>query len=181
MINSQESKRIPNQGLPPSSNTNTVVSHSWSAKPETTRSSPIHFTGNNSTLPGDDADQPLCNNALLKGVVVACDHFLRGNNRQSSKVCAACKQPGNSSCLRYVVLNRTSNNWQKLRSFPAFNVPSKAKWDLCRNFNQGKRCAKKPCPFPHGEVESAMWTMERNGGKLFWCCFFFSWKTVLFV
>ncbi|XP_015749611.1 PREDICTED: uncharacterized protein LOC107329436 isoform X2 [Acropora digitifera] len=124
-------------------------------------------TGNNSTLPGDDADQPLCNNALLKGVVVACDHFLRGNSLQSSKVCAACKQPGNSSCLRYVVLNRTSNNWQKLRSSPAFNVPSKAKWDLCRNFNQGKRCAKKPCPFPHGEVESAMWTMEHNGGKLF--------------
>ena len=86
MINFQESKRIPNQGLPRSGNANTVVSHSWSAKPETTRSSPIHFTGNNSTLPGVDADQPLCNNALLKGVVVACDHLLRGNSPHLSKL-----------------------------------------------------------------------------------------------
>ena len=117
-------------------------------------------------LPNVDSDQQSCCNALPNGVVVACEHFLRGSSSQASKVCAACKQPGNPSRLRYAVWNRAFNYWQEIRPFPAFMVPPKANLDLCRHFNPYKRCAKEPCTFPHGQVESAMWTMERNGGKL---------------
>ena len=112
----------------------------------------------------NDSDQESCCNALPKGVVVACDHFLRGSSPQASKVCAACKQPGNPSRLRYAVWNRVY--WQEIRPFPAFMVPPKANLDLCRHFNPYKRCANESCSFPHGQVESAMWTMERKFGKL---------------
>ncbi|XP_067043097.1 3'-5' exoribonuclease HELZ2-like isoform X4 [Acropora muricata] len=111
-------------------------------------------------LPNVDSDQESCSNALPKGVVVACDHFLRGSSPQASKVCAACKQPGNPSRLRYAVWNRVY--WQEIRPFPAFMVPPKANLDLCRHFNPYKRCANESCSFPHGQVESAMWTMERK-------------------
>lgn len=117
-------------------------------------------------LPNVDTDQQSCCNALPKGVVVACDHFLRGSSPQSSKICATCKQPGNPSCLKYAVWNRVFNYWQVIRPFPAFMVPRKANLDLCRHFNPYKRCAKETCTFPHGQVESDMWTLERNGGKL---------------
>ena len=172
LIDSELSKRIPFQELPLSGKFNTVVSHSWSTKPDTTRSSPIHFRGTNSTLPNVDSDQQSSCNVLPIGVVVACDHFLRGSSPQSSKVCVACKQPGNPSCLRYAVWNKSFNYWQEIRPFPAFMVPPRANLDLCRHFNPYKRCAKEACTFPHGQVESAMWTMERNGGKLSWLfCF----------
>ena len=113
-----------------------------------------------------DSDQQSCCNALPNGVVVACEHFLRGSSSQASKVCAACKQPGNPSRLRYAVWNRVFNYWQEIRPFPAFMVPPKANLDLCRHFNPYKRCANESCSFPHGQVESAMWTMERKFGKL---------------
>ena len=115
-------------------------------------------------LPKVDSDQQSCCNALPKGVFIACDHFLRGSSPQSSKVCAACKQPGNPSRLRYTVWNRVY--WQKIRPFPASMVPPNVNLDLCRHFKLNKRCTKEPCTFPHGEVESAMWTRERDGGKL---------------
>ena len=105
--------------------------------------------------------------AIPEGVCVVCDHFLQANrNRPTSisaknKTCESCK---NLNKLKYAVWNKRGY-WQEMRPYPAFKVPPKVTLDVCRHFTTYRPCPKTTCTFPHGKVESAMWTLERKGGK----------------
>lgn len=103
-----------------------------------------------------------------EGVYVVCDHFLRENLRRSSSISEpikTCRVCGNRNMLKYAAWNRISGYWQEMRPYPASGVPPKATLDVCRHFATNRPCPKMPCTFPHGDLETAMWTKERQGGK----------------
>ena len=105
---------------------------------------------------------------IPQGVEVVCDHFLQDNSTKSSsihfktKTCKECKDTG---LLRFAVWNATHCYWQLMRPYPALKVPFRATLSVCRHFATLRPCPKDPCTFPHGAEESAIWEIEREGGK----------------
>ena len=104
---------------------------------------------------------------IPEGIYVVCDHFLKANPKLpqmtiSISPCEVCK---NLNTLKYAIWNYTRLCWQEIRPYPALKVPPKVTLKLCRHFLQNRQCPKVQCTFPHGEIESAMWKMEREGGK----------------
>ena len=101
------------------------------------------------------------------GIRVVCDHFLQvypllPPGTTTASPCEDCKSHNK---LKYAIWNSTRLYWQEIRPYPALKVPPKATLKVCRSFLQNWTCSKLLCPFPHGKVELAMWTMEREGGK----------------
>ena len=104
---------------------------------------------------------------ILQGIRVVCDHFLQvypllPPGTTTASPCEDCKSHNK---LKYAIWNSTRLYWQEIRPYPALKVPPKATLEVCRTFGQNRTCPKLLCPFPHGKVELAMWTMEREGGK----------------
>ena len=101
------------------------------------------------------------------GIRVVCDHFLQvypllPPGTTTASPCEDCKSHNK---LKYATWNSTRLYWQEIRPYPALKVPPKATLKVCCSFVQNWTCSKLLCPFPHGKVELAMWTMERKGGK----------------
>ena len=104
---------------------------------------------------------------IPQGIRVVCDHFLQvypllPPGATTASPCEDCKSHNK---LKYAIWNSTRLYWQEIRPYPALKVPPKATLEVCRTFGQNRTCPKLMCPFPHGKVELAMWTMEREGGK----------------
>ena len=104
---------------------------------------------------------------IPQGIRVVCDHFLQvypllPPGTTTASPCEDCKSHNK---LKYAIWNSTRLYWQEIRPYPALKVPPKATLEVCRTFGQNRTCPKLLCPFPHGKVELAMWTMEREGGK----------------
>ncbi|XP_068761024.1 3'-5' exoribonuclease HELZ2-like isoform X3 [Montipora capricornis] len=158
-INSEQ----PYQGLPLGNYSNTGSFPVPSIRGVTTVSSFKHFSDANISLRSLNDYQRPCHNTIPDGVFVVCDHFLRGQTAPSLRVCTTCQHPERHSLLRFAVWNNIMRHWQAIRPYPAFQVPPKATLDVCRHFATHRPCPKEPCTFPHGKVESAMWTMERQG------------------
>ena len=102
---------------------------------------------------------------IPENVFVVCDHFLcrryTGDYAQN-KTCKWCEDRG---ILKYAGWNDINHCWQELRPFPFSKVPPKVSLDICRHFATNRPCPKKPCTFPHGELEMHIWTLEREGRK----------------
>ena len=105
---------------------------------------------------------------IPQGVAVVCDHFLQDNRTKPSsihfkiKICKQCEKTGQ---LRFAVWSATHCCWQRMRPYPALVVPFRATLSVCKHFATLRQCPKDPCTFPHGTEESALWEMEREGGK----------------
>ena len=104
---------------------------------------------------------------IPQGIRVVCDHFLQvypllPPGTTTASPCEDCKSHNK---LKYATWNSTRLYWQEIRPYPALKVPSEVTLEVCRTFGQNRTCPKLLCPFPHGKVELAMWTMERKGGK----------------
>lgn len=102
------------------------------------------------------------------GVVVVCDHFLQDNRKKRSSIhlnIKTCKQCEITGPLRFAVWSATHCCWQRMRPYPALVVPFRATLSVCRHFATLRQCPKDPCTFPHGTEESALWEMQREGGK----------------
>ena len=104
---------------------------------------------------------------IPQGIRVVCDHFLQvypllPPGTITASPCEDCKSHNK---LKYAIWKSTRLYWQEIRPYPALKVPPKATLEVCRTFGQNRTCPKFLCPFPHGKVELAMWTMEREGGK----------------
>ena len=105
---------------------------------------------------------------IPKGVELVCYHFLQGNRTKPSsvhskvKTCKGCETTG---LMRFAVWSATHCRWQLMRPYPALMVPFRATLSVCRHFETLRPCPKDPCTFPHGTEESALWEMEREGGK----------------
>ena len=105
---------------------------------------------------------------IPKGVELVCDHFLQGNSTKPSSVHSkvkTCKGCENTGLMRFAVWSTTHRRWQLMRPYPALMVPFRATLSVCRHFEKLRPCPKDPCTFPHGIEESALWEMEREGGK----------------
>lgn len=105
---------------------------------------------------------------IPQGVVVVCHHFLQDNSTEPSSIhfkIKTCKQCEKTGLLRFAVWSATHCCWQLMRQFPALVVPFRATLSVCRHFATLRQCPKDPCTFPHGTEESALWEMEREGGK----------------
>jgi len=166
---------VSSQGIPghPRSSSITGSAHSSSKTTESSKCSSIpvsqsfqtNLTARNST---DDQAQKLSDpNKIPEGVFVVCDHFLQENRQRlpsifaKTKTCRTCE---NLNTLKYAVWNKNRHYWQEMRPYPAFKIPLKVTLDMCRHYLAHKPCIKEPCTFPHGRLESTMWTMERQGG-----------------
>ena len=104
---------------------------------------------------------------IPQGIRVVCDHFLQvypllPPGTITASPCEDCKSHNK---LKYAIWKSTRLYWQEIRPYPALKVPPKATLEVCRTFGQNRTCPKFLCPVPHGKVELAMWTMEREGGK----------------
>ena len=104
---------------------------------------------------------------IPQGIRVVCDHFLQvypllPPGTITASPCEDCKSHNK---LKYAIWKSTRLYWQEIRPYPALKVPPKATLEVCRTFGQNRTCPKFLRPFPHGKVELAMWTMEREGGK----------------
>lgn len=104
---------------------------------------------------------------IPQGIRVVCDHFLQvypllPPGTTTASPCEDCKSHNK---LKYAIWNSTRLYWREIRPYPALKVPPKVTLEVCRTFGQNRTCPKLQCPFPHGKVELAMWTMEREGGK----------------
>lgn len=104
---------------------------------------------------------------IPQGIRVVCDHFLQVYSLLSPRTATAspCEDCKSLNKLKYAIWNSTRLYWQEIRPYPALKVPPKVTLEVCRTFIQNRTCPKLLCPFPHGKVELAMWTMEREGGK----------------
>ena len=99
-----------------------------------------------------------CPKTIPEGVFVVCEHFLQGFIQ--TRTCKVCEERG---MLKYAAWNKNRYHWQVMRPFPRYKVPSRAVFDVCRHFATDRPCPKEPCTFPHGEQETIMWTLERQG------------------
>ena len=97
---------------------------------------------------------------IPEGVFVVCDHFLQ--NIIKAKTCKFCEERG---ILKYAAWNKDRYDWQVMRPYPRCKVPPRAIFDVCKHFASDRPCPKDPCTFPHGEQETIMWTLERQGRK----------------
>jgi len=97
---------------------------------------------------------------IPEGVFVVCEHFLQ--NIIKAKTCNFCEERG---ILKYAAWNNNRSYWQVMRPYPRFKLPPRATFDVCKHFASGRPCIKEPCTFPHGEQETIMWTLERQGRK----------------
>ena len=105
---------------------------------------------------------------IPQGVVVVCHHFLQDNSTEPSSVHSkvkTCKGCENTGLMRFAIWSATHCRWQLMRPYPALMVPFRATLSVCRHFETLRPCPKDPCTFPHGTEESALWEMEREGGK----------------
>jgi len=163
------------QGIPghPRSSSNTGSDYSSSETPgnsecsfiPVSQSSQTNLTVRNST---DNQTQELSDpRKIPNGVFVVCDHFLQENCGRPASIYAktkTCRTCENLNVLKYAVWNKHRYYWQEMRPYPTFKIPPKVNLDMCRHYLAHKSCIKKPCSFPHGQLESTMWTMERQGG-----------------
>ena len=94
------------------------------------------------------------------GVFVVCEHFLQNIIR--AQTCQFCEECG---ILKYAAWNNNHSRWQVMRPYPGTELPLRAIFDVCMHFASDKPCLKGPCTFPHGEQETIMWTLERQGCK----------------
>lgn len=97
---------------------------------------------------------------IPEGVFVVCEHFLQ--NIIKAKTCNFCEERG---ILKYAAWNNNRSQWQVMRPYPRFKLPPRATFDVCKHFASNRPCLKEPCTFPHGEQETIMWTLERQGRK----------------
>ena len=105
---------------------------------------------------------------IPQGVVVVCRHFLQDNSTEPSSIhfkIKTCKQCEKTGLLRFAVWSATHRCWQLMRQYPALVVSRRATLSVCRHFATLRQCPKDPCTFPHGTEESALWELEREGGK----------------
>ena len=97
---------------------------------------------------------------IPEGVFVVCEHFLQ--NIIKAKTCYFCEERG---ILKYAAWNNNRYHWQVMRPYPRLKLPPRAMFDVCKHFASDRPCLKEPCTFPHGEQETMMWTLERQGRK----------------
>ena len=157
------------------SSSSTGSPHSWTTKPGHSESYyvPLTLTPNFQTkaMSRKRADEISLESSdprrIPEGVYVVCDHFLRENRIQclsNSGVIKTCRSCADHGLLKYAAWNNINRYWQEMRPYPAYRIPPNATLDMCRHFSTNRPCPKEPCTFPHGKLESTMWSMERQGG-----------------
>lgn len=103
---------------------------------------------------------------IPESVIVVCVHFLQKSIQ--AKTCKFCEQRG---MLKYATWNSNHYYWQVMRPYPFYRVPPRAVFNVCRHFATGRLCPKESCTFPHGEQETTMWTLQREGCKYNECTY----------
>ena len=159
-LSSMSSQRIPGQ------TSRSTGCTSSPGQPSERSSNPLTFFQSfqtNSATRKLSVDPPPGLNGPMKipeGVFVVCEHFLQDIIK--AKTCNFCEERG---ILKYAAWNNNRFHWQVMRPYPRFQLPPRASFDVCKHFASDRPCIKEPCTFPHGEQETIMWTLERQGRK----------------
>ena len=154
------------QGIPGQTSSSTGFACFTSPGQYDSSSNPVTFSQSfqtNSATRTVSLDPPPGLNGPIKipeGVFVVCEHFLQ--NIIKAKTCNFCEERG---ILKYAAWNNNRSQWQVMRPYPRFKLPPRATFDVCKHFASNRPCLKEPCTFPHGEQETIMWTLERQGRK----------------
>ena len=142
----------------PTSNRFTIETLTREGRPQQSQSFQTNTTSRNLSV--DQSSEITGAKTTPQGVLVVCDHFLQ--NIIANKTCKLCEQSG---MLKYATWNNNRYYWQVMRPYPAYKLPPRAVFDVCRHFASYRPCPKEPCTFPHGKQETIMWTLEREGRK----------------
>ena len=151
-----------------SSSSSTTASHTTGLEKDKSRQRFLPVTLSQRSQSDSQSHEMSSPTRIPQGVEVVCDHFLQDNSIKPSsihvktKTCKECKDTGP---LRFAVWNATDCCWQLMRPYPALKVPFTATLSVCKHFAALRTCPKDHCTFPHGAEESAIWEIEREGGK----------------
>ena len=157
---------VVSQGIPGQTGSSTSFACFTSAGQPSWSSNPVTFSQslptNSSTRKFSLVPLPGLNGPIKipEGVYVVCEHFLQ--NFITAKTCQFCEE---CSILKYAAWNKKHSRWQVMRPYPRLELPPRAIFEVCMQFASDRPCSKEPCTFPHGEQETIMWTLERQGRK----------------